>query len=134
MIPVNPDDIVAIVPDAVQGWTVGSVLVVAASLLAVVALLMFSRRMFKPTADSFKNFIDDWNGEPERHGRDKRLGVMERLVSLEVSLSSVTDKLQDVTHELRPNSGKSLKDVVDRIETKITTPENRMRSDENFSE
>jgi len=54
-------------------------------------------------------FLDDWNGTPPRPGRPAVPGVMQRLVDLERG----QDK---ITHEIFPNSGGSLRDVVDRLE------------------
>ena len=112
MVPINPDDIVAIVPDTVQNWTVGSVILILACLFAVLSMLMLSRKMFKPFTDAFKNFIDDWNGEPDRPGKPQRPGVMQRLEKLEkLAVSS--------NHELSRNSGSSMSDAVHRIEQTV---------------
>lgn len=51
-------------------------------------------------------FLDDWYGEEERPGVPERPGVMQRLASLE-------DGLDHLRHEVRPNSGESLRDAVD---------------------
>jgi hypothetical protein len=51
-------------------------------------------------------FLDDWYGEDGRPGVPARPGVMMRLASLE-------DGLDHVRHEVRPNSGSSLRDAVD---------------------
>lgn len=55
-----------------------------------------------PTAKKVINFLDDWNGEPARPGVPQRLGVMARL--------------DEMHHELHPNSGSSLADAVNRTE------------------
>jgi len=55
-----------------------------------------------PTAKKIINFLDDWNGEPARPGVPQRLGVMARL--------------DEMHHELHPNSGSSLADAVNRTE------------------
>lgn len=56
-----------------------------------------------------ERFLDDWNGEEARPGRDAVPSVMERLVRLE--------KLQErVVHEVTPNSGSSMKDALGRVE------------------
>lgn len=46
-----------------------------------------------------RNFLEDWNGEPARPGVPERLGVMARMNNIE--------------HQLYPNSGESLRDAVD---------------------
>jgi hypothetical protein len=57
------------------------------------------------------NFVDDWNGEPDRPGVPGRPGVMKRLESIE--------------SEVRTNHGSSLKDAVNRIDTNL----NELRED-----
>lgn len=61
------------------------------------------------TGRKWDMFLEDWHGTPERPGRPAVPGVMERLVQLEQGL-------QEVRHEMFPNSGGSLRDVVDRLE------------------
>ncbi|MFC7380900.1 hypothetical protein [Sphaerisporangium rhizosphaerae] len=60
------------------------------------------------------NFVDDWNGEPDRPGVPGRPGVMQRLRNIEA--------------ELQNNHGSSLRDVADRVESGL----NELR--DNFSE
>ncbi|MCP2168140.1 hypothetical protein [Goodfellowiella coeruleoviolacea] len=55
---------------------------------------------------------DDWLGEPERDGVPARPGVMERLAAIE-------QRVTVIEHEVRPNSGASLRDAVDRVERRI---------------
>ncbi|MEU9576332.1 hypothetical protein [Streptomyces chilikensis] len=57
-------------------------------------------------------FMDDWQGEPERPGVPARPGVMERMASME-------DRLSRVEHELHPNSGASLRDAIDRVNRRL---------------
>jgi hypothetical protein len=57
-------------------------------------------------------FLDDWYGEDARAGVPERPGVMQRLASLE-------DGLDHVRHEVRPNSGESLRDAVDLANTRL---------------
>lgn len=53
------------------------------------------------------DFMDDWGGESARPGVPRRPGVMERLDWIE--------------HQLKPNSGESLRDAVNRIETQLNS-------------
>jgi hypothetical protein len=55
------------------------------------------------------HFVDDWFGDPGRPGVPARPGVMSRLELMQTDL----DKIK---HEMWPNSGGSLRDVVDRLE------------------
>lgn len=58
------------------------------------------------------DFLDDWNGEPERAGVPARPGVMTRLASIE--------------GELRPNGGGSMRDAVARCETGLEAVNGRL--------
>lgn len=76
----------------------------AAAVIAVLLrLLMGIRRM----ASRVDDFMDDWGGEAGRPGVSRRPGVMERLEWIE--------------HQLRPNSGESLRDAVNRIEDQLNS-------------
>lgn len=55
------------------------------------------------------DFLDDWNGEPERPGHDARPGVPARLAAIEV-------EQKRVRREVEHNGGGSLKDAVKRLE------------------
>jgi hypothetical protein len=64
---------------------------------------MFKRVNFWMT--TWERFMIDWAGEEARPGRDAVPGVMERL--------------NEIDGQLRNNGGSSLKDAVDRIESRI---------------
>ncbi|GIH27605.1 hypothetical protein Aph01nite_59150 [Acrocarpospora phusangensis] len=64
-----------------------------------ITALVVVRKSLKKLSD----FMDDWNGEPDRPGVPGRLGVMQRLEAIE--------------SEVKINHGSSLKDAVNRIET-----------------
>ncbi len=57
-------------------------------------------------------FLDDWYGEDGRAGVTARPGVMLRLAALE-------DGLDHLRHEVRPNSGASLRDAVDLANSRL---------------
>lgn len=61
---------------------------------------------------AWNDFMRDWKGDAHDDGRAAIPGVIARLEKLENGLHTV--KL-----EVRPNSGKSIKDVVNRIETRL---------------
>lgn len=65
-------------------------------------------RILKRTA----HFLDDFFGEPARDGLPATPGVMARLGSIE-------DTLHRVVAETTPNGGKSLHDVIGRIESDV---------------
>lgn len=54
-----------------------------------------------------EEFIEDWRGTVARPGVPARAGVMERLDGIE--------------HQLKPNSGESLRDAVNRIEEQLNS-------------
>jgi hypothetical protein len=60
----------------------------------------------------WNDFMRDWKGDNQDDGRAKIPGVIARLEKLESGL-------QTVKLEVRPNGGKSIKDVVNRIETRL---------------
>lgn len=75
---------------------------------------MFGRvvRWMLHTWKRVTNFLDDWQGEPDRPGVPGRPGVMERLAVIEA--------------ELHPNHGASLRDVVDRLERGVRRIEDQL--------
>jgi hypothetical protein len=64
----------------------------------------FFKRVNKWTS-TWEQFMEDWAGTPERPGRSAVPGVMERL--------------NNIDGELKKNGGKSVKDVVNRIEKRL---------------
>jgi hypothetical protein len=99
----------------------GGVLQLAGALVlfgGAMAVIVKTIRWGIAVARKIDEFLDDWVGEPARHGRAAVPGVMERLVSLE-------DKVNTVAHEVQPNSGTSLKDQITRIEEHTSPAESR---------
>lgn len=71
---------------------------------ALAALIWIGRGLWR-MASRVADLHDDWQGEPDRPGVPGRKGVMERLRTIE--------------QELHPNGGSSLRDVVDRVESRL---------------
>jgi hypothetical protein len=70
-------------------------------------------KAIKKAIVTWEHFITDWNGDPDpEDGRKPTPGVIARLELVESGLSKVKT-------EVSPNGGKSLKDVVNRIETRL---------------
>ena len=67
--------------------------------------------------NTWEKFMIDWAGTPEREGRDRIPGVMERL--------------NNIDGELKRNGGKSVKDTVNRIEKRLIEGDKRFDSLEN---
>lgn len=72
------------------------------------ALVTLVVKLWQPLK-AFSDFLDDVKGEPGRPGVPARPGLMERVGSIETSLS-------EVRHEVLPNTGTSLNDSVRRTE------------------
>jgi hypothetical protein len=64
----------------------------------------------------FIHFLDDYFGEEARPGFDGRPGMQERLSYMESEISCIS-------YEMRPNSGSSIKDAINRIEKRLDTLE-----------
>jgi hypothetical protein len=60
----------------------------------------------------FIHFLDDYFGEEERPGFDGRAGLQERLRIIEMQVESIS-------YEMKPNSGSSIKDAINRIEKRL---------------
>jgi len=60
----------------------------------------------------FIHFLDDYFGEEPRPGFDGRPGMQERLKFMEEEISCIS-------YEMRPNSGSSIKDAINRIEERL---------------
>lgn len=92
--------------------TFAIVAIIAGGLTALVAIGVALRSIVR-VVRRLGHFVDDWFGEPARDGRKASPGVMSRLDAIETRLGSVE-------HELKPNSGLSLRDAVDRVEVAVT--------------
>jgi hypothetical protein len=60
----------------------------------------------------FIHFLDDYFGEEARPGFQGRAGMQERMLIIE-------QELKCVSYEMRPNSGTSIKDAINRIEKRL---------------
>lgn len=60
----------------------------------------------------FIHFLDDYFGEEERPGFYGRPGMQERMRIIE-------EELKHISYEMRPNSGTSIKDAINRIEKRL---------------
>lgn len=64
------------------------------------------------------HFFDDYFGEEERAGFPGRPGLQERLRCME-------EELKTISYEMKPNSGSSIKDAINRIEKRLDALENK---------
>jgi len=106
-------------PDAmaVGAWIVGAG-AVAGALFVLGKLIRSAWRGFR----SVSHFLDDWHGTPARPGRPATPGFPERTEALERHTGSMCEriarldsKVTSIEHEMHPNSGRSLRDQVDKI-------------------
>lgn len=98
-------------------WIVGAAAIVTA--LSVLWRLVV--RGILSRFAGLKDFLDDVRGEQARPGVAARPGIMDRLASLDSTLTDHCARLTAIEHELYPNSGASLRDAVDRIERATDT-------------
>ena len=66
----------------------------------------------------FIHFLDDYFGEEERPGFQGRPGMQERMRIIE-------QELRHISYEMKPNSGTSIKDAINRIEKRLEALEQR---------
>ncbi|MEU3255956.1 hypothetical protein [Streptomyces sp. NPDC006997] len=97
---------------AVDQLVLWSVALVAIAGLVTLAVRVI--RIVRRAAARVDEFVDDWQGVPSRPGVPERPGVMTRLGRIEGRITSME-------HELRPNSGHSLRDAVDRVDRRTRT-------------
>ncbi|WP_129308006.1 hypothetical protein [Streptomyces sp. L2] len=95
--------------DALVVWSLGAV-AIAGALALVWRVVQTVHRIARRVDD----FVDDWQGVPARPGVAERPGVMDRLDRIE-------GRITGMEHELRPNSGRSLRDAVDRVDRRTQT-------------
>lgn len=88
--------------------------VAAVAIAGLIALVWRTARAVRRVVDRVDDLVEDWNGVPERPGVPARPGVM-------VRLSGIEQRITSVEHELQPNSGRSLRDAVDRVDRRTRT-------------
>ncbi|GAA2321345.1 hypothetical protein GCM10010149_87950 [Nonomuraea roseoviolacea subsp. roseoviolacea] len=88
--------------------TIVSICGVITAIGAAVVVLVKGLALVVRWVKRLNEFLDDWNGEPERPGVPARLGVMTRLEQMETKMQ-----------ELEPNHGGSIKDAVGRIDANL---------------
>lgn len=78
---------------------------ISAALAIIGSLITWFCRRGLPAVRKINHFIDDMTGEEARPGVKARPGILERLDNIE--------------HELHPNSGGSMRDAIDLQGTKL---------------
>ncbi|MEW2631775.1 hypothetical protein AB0903_08980 [Streptomyces sp. NPDC048389] len=96
--------------DSLVVWSLAAV-----AICAGLGLLWRLVRGVRRIATRVDDFVDDWQGTPPRPGVPGRAGVMERLDGIEARVTRIE-------HEVRPNSGLSMRDAVDRVDVALNGP------------
>lgn len=97
-----------------------------AGLVALVTFLgLVWAKLVRPAMrflDAARDVAEDWRGVPadEVRGIPARPGVLARLRQLEEGSAHVANVLEQVRHEVLPNSGGSLRDQVDGVRDALT--------------
>lgn len=73
-------------------------------------------RKINPFVRQFSQFIDDWQGIPDRPGFDGHPGMAVRMQRAEASAAETARDILAIRSELVANGGGSLRDQVRRIE------------------
>lgn len=87
--------------------------IIAGTTLA--GLSVMATFVFKRVPKEMGQFSRDWYGTPERPGFPAVPGVPERLQNTENTLGELREYVVAIDHELHPNSGKSLRDDMNRM-------------------
>jgi archaellum component FlaC len=113
-----------------ENWIVAENIIAAAAIITAITILIVAFRKTSKFIKKTVHFFDDYFGEEERPGVERRAGVSERLSKMESCLSNVDlrfktieYKIENIEKELQPNSGTSLRDAINRIEDRVETLE-----------
>lgn len=87
-------------------------------LITAVTIITIGVRKALVLVRKFIHFLDDYFGEEERPGFPGRPGMQERLRIMEMELMSIS-------FEMKPNHGTSMKDAINRIESRLNELEQK---------
>lgn len=91
------------------------ILSIAGTLGGLTVIVVTGGKISKLTK-RFIHFLDDYFGEEARPGFPGRPGMQERLRKIE-------EDVDHISYEMKPNSGSSIKDAINRIEKRLTALE-----------
>jgi len=107
-------------------WLIAENIIAIAALLTATTIIIVTVIKTSKFIKKIVHFFDDFLGEEERPGVPSRPGFSQRMTSIEKQLeqgtekfSVIENKLDKIDYELRPNSGLSLRDAVNRIEQRL---------------
>lgn len=117
-----------------QNWLIAENIIAIAALLTAATVIIIATIKTSKFVKKIVHFFDDFLGEEERPGVSARPGFSERMSQMEKQLekgnekfSIIENKLDLIDYELRPNSGTSLRDAVNRIEKRLDQVEAEVR-------
>ncbi len=117
-----------------ENWIIAENIVAVAAISTAITIIIISFIKTSKFLKKVVHFFDDYFGEEERPGIERRPGFSERIHSIESSLQKVDDKFQtiefninSIEKELQPNSGTSLRDAINRIERRVNALESEGR-------
>jgi hypothetical protein len=117
-----------------NNWLVAENIIAIAALLTAATVIIIATTKTSKFIKRIVHFFDDFLGEEERPGVPPRPGISQRISSIEKSLevgterfSTIENKLDKIDYELRPNSGLSLRDAINRIEKRVEEVEREVR-------
>lgn len=100
------------------------ILSIAGTLGGLTVIVVTSGKITK-AVKRFIHFLDDYFGEEARPGFPGRPGMQERLRKIE-------EDVEHISYEMKPNSGTSIKDAINRIEQRLTALEEKEGNESKF--
>ena len=117
-----------------QNWLIAENIIAVAALLTAATVIIVASIKTSKFIKRIVHFFDDFLGEEERPKIAARPRFSERMTHMERQLEKgnekfavIEDKLDRIDYELRPNSGTSLRDAINRIEQRIDQVEAEVR-------
>ena len=100
--------------DALQDWldAVSALDVLAG--LAWIGGILVALRWLRPIAERIRSIAEDWTGTPARPGVPATPGVMERLGEVKATVDAHTVSIEEIRHQVTPNTGSSAHDALMR--------------------
>lgn len=92
--------------------TITQYVILTATIITSVTAIIIGINKASQLTKRFVHFLDDYFGEEERPGFQGRPGMQERLRNLE-------EEVKTISYEMKPNSGSSIKDAINRIERRL---------------
>lgn len=115
-----------------ENWLITENIIMLAAILTATTVIVVTFIKASKFVKKIVHFFDDFLGEDERPGIPARPGFSERMSQIEKSLHKGSErfiiieyKLDKIDYELRPNSGVSLRDAVNRIEGRLNALESK---------